>query len=468
MTRVVIVGGGPGGYEAALVGSQLGGQVTLIDTDGLGGSAVLTDCVPSKTLIATAEVMTEVRESAELGLRFGDGEHGHADAVVSVDLGALNARVLDLAKKQSEDISERVLRENVDLVIGHGRLDGPDRVIADTADGERTFDADVVLLATGATPRELPSARCDGERILNWTQLYDLKELPERLIVVGSGVTGAEFASAYDALGSDVVLISSRDQVLPGEDADAAQVLQDVFTRRGMTVMSRSRAESVERDGDGVLVTLADGRQISGSHCLMAVGSIPNTANLGLDTAGVAVDKGGYISVDRVSRTAARGVYAAGDCTGVFMLASVAAMQGRIAMWHSLGDAVSPLDLKTVSANVFTAPEIATVGVSQSQVDSGEVSVRSVTLPLRGNPRAKMQGSRDGFVKFFCRSVTGIVVGGVVVAPRASELIYPVAIAVAERLTVDQVSQSFTVYPSMTGSLAEAARRLHGTRSIVS
>ena len=450
------------------MGSQLGGEVTLIDTDGLGGSAVLTDCVPSKTLIATAEVMSEVRGSAELGLRFGEGDSAHADAVVSVDLAALNARVLDLAHKQSEDISERVLRENVDLVIGQGRLDGPDRVVADTADGERSFDADVVLLATGATPRELPSARCDGERILNWTQLYDLKELPERLIVVGSGVTGAEFASAYDALGSDVVLISSRDQVLPGEDADAAQVLQDVFTRRGMTVMSRSRAASVRRDGDSVVATLSDGRTVTGSHCLMAVGSLPNTAHLGLETAGVEVDRGGFITVDRVSRTSARGVYAAGDCTGVFMLASVAAMQGRIAMWHSLGDAVSPLDLKTVSANVFTSPEIATVGVSQAQVDSGEVSARSVTLPLRGNPRAKMQGSRDGFVKLFCRSVTGIVIGGVVVAPRASELIYPVAMAVAERLTVDQVSQSFTVYPSMTGSLAEAARRLHGTRSIIS
>jgi dihydrolipoamide dehydrogenase len=468
VTRVVIVGGGPGGYEAALVASQLGGQVTLVDTDGLGGSAVLTDCVPSKTLIATADVMTEVRESAELGLRFGDAESGHVDAVVRVDLAAVNQRVLSLARQQSEDIAERVQREDVDLVIGRGRLAGPDRVIAQTADGERSFDAEMVLIATGATPRTLPAAQPDGERILTWTQLYDLTELPERLIVVGSGVTGAEFASAYDALGCDVVLVSSRDRVLPGEDADAAQVLEDVFTRRGMTVLSRSRAESVVRQGDSVAVTLSDGRVITGSHCLMAVGSIPNTADMGLVEAGVALDKGGFITVDKVSRTSARGVYAAGDCTGVFMLASVAAMQGRIAMWHSLGDAVGPLDLKTVSANVFTSPEIATVGVSQAQVDSGEVAARSVTLPLRGNARAKMQGSRDGFVKLFCRSVTGIVVGGVVVAPRASELIYPVAIAVAERLTVDQVAQSFTVYPSMTGSLAEAARRLHHARSIVS
>ena len=471
VTRVVIVGGGPGGYEAALVASQLGGEVTLVDTDGLGGSAVLTDCVPSKTLIATAEVMTEVNGSAELGLRFGGGDSDgggapQPKAFVQVDLAAVNQRVLALAKQQSADICDRVLREQVELVIGRGRLDGPDRVIVDTADGERSFDAEMVLLATGAHPRELPEAQPDGERILTWTQVYGLSELPKRLIVVGSGVTGAEFASAYDALGSEVVLVSSRDRVLPGEDADAAQVLEDVFARRGLTVLSRSRAASVTRDGDEVTVTLTDGRTVTGSHCLMAVGSIPNTSGIGLEEAGVKLDRGGFIEVDRVSRTSARGVYAAGDCTGVLMFASVAAMQGRIAMWHTLGDAVGPLDLKTVSSNVFTAPEIATVGVTQQQVDSGEVIARSITLPLRGNARAKMQGNVDGFVKLFCRSVTGIVIGGVVVAPRASELIYPLAIAVAERLTVDQVSGSFTVYPSITGSLAEAARRLHASRSI--
>ncbi|HET9304337.1 MAG TPA: NAD(P)H-quinone dehydrogenase [Propionibacteriaceae bacterium] len=466
MTRVVIVGGGPGGYEAALVGSQLGGEVTLIESDGLGGSAVLTDCVPSKTLIATAEVMTDVRQSADLGLRFGPEDQDDVDAGVRVHLAAVNKRVLDLAKKQSSDITERVRREHVNLVVGRGRLDGPDRVIADTADGEQSLPADVILVATGARPRELPDAKPDGERILTWTQVYGLTELPPRLIVVGSGATGTEFASAYHALGCEVVLISSRDRVLPGEDADAAQVLEEVFARRGVTVLSRSRAQSVERDGDQVNVTLTDGRTVTGSHCLLAVGSVPNTSNIGLEEAGVKLDQGGFIEVDRVSRTSARGVYAAGDCTGVLMLASVAAMQGRIAMWHDLGDAVSPLDLKTVSSTVFTAPEIATVGVDQKQVDSGEVPARVLILPLRGNARAKMQGSRDGFVKLICRKATGIVIGGVVVAPRASELIFPVAIAVAQRLTVDQVSESFTVYPSMTGSIAEAARRLHGTGMI--
>jgi dihydrolipoamide dehydrogenase len=321
--------------------------------------------------------------------------------------------------------------------------------------------ADVVLLATGAHPRTLASAEPDGERILTWEQVYDLEELPERLIVIGSGVTGAEFASAYNALGADVVLVSSRDRVLPGEDMQAAEVLEGVLKRRGMTVLNRSRASGVVRDGDRVVVTLVDGRAVEGSHCLMAVGSIANTSGVGLREAGVGLDDAGFVGVDRVSRTTARGVYAAGDCTGVLMLASVAAMQGRIAMWHALGDAVAPLDLKAVSSTVFTAPEIATVGWSQQAVDAGEIDAKSVMLPLAGNARAKMQGVHDGFVKLFCRPGTGIVVGGVVVAPRASELIHAVSVAVEATLTVDEFAHAFTVYPSMSGSVAEAARRLH-------
>ncbi|WP_300638910.1 NAD(P)H-quinone dehydrogenase [Nocardioides sp.] len=459
--RVVIVGGGPGGYEAAHVAAQLGAEVTIVDTDGLGGSAVLTDCVPSKTLIATAEVMTEVAEAGELGITMRDKE-GDAASGITVDLARVNARVKQLAADQSRDIARRIDRDGVRLVHGRGRLDGPGRVVATGADGAETvLDADAVLVATGAAPRTLPSAQPDGERILTWEQVYDLDERPEELVVVGSGVTGAEFASAYQALGIPVTLVSSRDRVLPGEDADASMVLEEVSKRRGMNVLSKSRMESVTRSGDVVTVALTDGREVQASHCILALGSVPNTTDLGLEEAGVLLKDGGFVYVDRVSRTSARGVYAAGDCTGVLMLASVAAMQGRIAMWHLLGDTVHPLDLKKVSSNVFTAPEIATVGCSQEAVDAGEMQAEVVMLPLSGNPRAKMQGVRDGFVKLFIRPGTGIVVGGVVVGPRASELIHPVSIAVAESLTADQLAQAFTVYPSMSGSIAEAARRLH-------
>ncbi|GAA0933021.1 MULTISPECIES: NAD(P)H-quinone dehydrogenase [Streptomyces violaceusniger group] len=471
VTRIVIIGGGPGGYEAALVAAQLGAEVTVVDCDGLGGASVLTDCVPSKTLIATAEVMTTFDSSyEELGIIVADDTPPleQAARVVGVDLGKVNRRVKRLALAQSHDITASVTRAGGRVMRGRARvepqqsLDGSRRVIVRAADGsEQSLVADAVLLATGAHPREIPDAKPDGERILNWTQVYDLDELPQELIVVGSGVTGAEFAGAYQALGSKVTLVSSRDRVLPGEDPDAAAVLEDVFRRRGMNVMSRSRAQAAKRVGDRVEVTLSDGRVISGTHCLMAVGSIPNTADIGLEEAGVKLAESGHILTDKVSRTSAPGIYAAGDCTGVLALASVAAMQGRIAMYHFLGDAVTPLNLKTVSANVFTDPEIATVGYSQADVDGGKIDARVVKLPLLRNPRAKMQGIRDGFVKIFCRPGTGIVVGGVVVAPRASELIHPISLAVDNNLTVEQIANAFTVYPSLSGSIAEVARQLH-------
>ncbi|WP_223394309.1 NAD(P)H-quinone dehydrogenase [Nocardioides rotundus] len=455
--RIVIIGGGPGGYEAAHVAAQLDAEVTVVDTDGIGGSAVLTDCVPSKTLIATSDLMTEMAGASELGVNFQDHQ-GDAATTVKVDLAKVDARVKQLAADQSRDIQARLERDGVRIVRGRGRVTGPHTV---SVDGGEELEADAILVATGAAPRVLDTAQPDGERILTWEQVYDLQEVPSHLIVVGSGVTGAEFASAYLALGIEVTLVSSRDRVLPGEDADAALVLEDVLTRRGMNVLGTSRMASVTREGDEVTVTLTDGRTVTGSHCVLALGSVPNTHDLGLEEVGVELDEGGFVVVDKVSRTTVRSIYAAGDCTGILMLASVAAMQGRIAMWHFLGDAVRPIDLKKVSSNVFTSPEIATVGWSQKAVDDGEIVAESVTLPLGGNARAKMQGVRDGFVKLFCRPGTGVVVGGVIVGPRASELIHPVALAVEASLTVDQVAQGFTVYPSMSGSVAEAARRLH-------
>src|SRR3954463_13677390 len=340
--RIAVLGGGPGGYEAALAGAQLGADVTIVERSGVGGSAVITDVVPSKSLIATAEATNSIGEATDLGVQFfSRGETGKpVRPEVAVNLAAVNKRLVGLARQQSEDMRAELVRSGVRILSGQGRLDGAGAISASTARGATGTDfdrveADTIVVAVGASPRILPSAVPDGERILTWTQLYDLDHVPEHLIVVGSGVTGAEFASAYNALGSKVTLISSRDQVLPGEDADAARVIENVFKRNGMQVLSKSRAESIVRTENGVVATLTDGRTVEGSHCLMAVGSVPNTSGIGLQEAGVRLTGSGHIDVDRVSRTRAPGAYAAGDCTGVLPLASVAAMQGRIAMWHS-------------------------------------------------------------------------------------------------------------------------------------
>jgi pyruvate/2-oxoglutarate dehydrogenase complex dihydrolipoamide dehydrogenase (E3) component len=460
VSRIVIIGGGPGGYEAALVAAQLDADVTLVEADGAGGACVLSDCVPSKTFIASSEVVTGYRHNDRFGIRSA-GLSG-----VTVDAVAVNERVKKLALAQSGDIQAKLIKAGVDVVHGHARLGedtlGHNHQVLITPHGGApyTVDAATVLIATGATPRVLPTAVPDGVRILDWRQVYDLTELPEHLIVIGSGVTGAEFASAYLAMGVHVTLVSSRERVMPHEDADAAMAIERVFRERGMTILNQSRAAAVERTADGVRVTLADGRTVDGSHALMAVGAVPNTADLGLREYGADVADGGYVTVDRVSRTNVPGIYAAGDCTGVLPLASVAAMQGRIAIWHAMGEAVAPLRLRTVSANVFTDPELATVGVSQNEVDAGHIQARQVMLPLAGNARAKMADLRDGFVKLFCRVATGQIVGGVVVAPKASELILPITMAVENNLTVDQLAHTITIYPSLSGSIAEAARQL--------
>jgi pyruvate/2-oxoglutarate dehydrogenase complex dihydrolipoamide dehydrogenase (E3) component len=459
-TRIAIVGGGPAGYESALVAAQLGAEVVVIDRDGLGGACVLTDCVPSKTLIATSERVSSVRNASRVGV-------GAGPANASVDLAAVNDRIKTLAQQQSDDIAKRLRNEGVSVLAGSGRLSAEQagrvhrlEAVDEAGRVVETVEADVVLLATGGTPRILPTAVPDGERILSWRDVYELRELPEHLVVIGSGVTGAEFASGYCEIGVPVTLVSSRDRVLPGEDPDAAEVIEQVFTSDGGTLVKRARAAGVRRDGAGVAVDLVDGRTVTGSHALMCVGSVPNVAGLGLEHAGVALDADGYIAVDRVSRTSVPSIYAAGDCTGVLLLASVAGMQGRIAMWHALGEAVAPLRLKTVAANVFTHPEIATVGFGSAAVAAGTVPARQVTLPLATNARAKMQGHRDGFVKLYCRAATGAVIGAVVVAPNASELIFPLTLAVQRGLTVNDVAGTIGVYPSLSGSVAEAARRL--------
>ena len=462
VTRIVILGGGPAGYEAALVAAARGpevAQVTVVDSDGIGGAAVLCDCVPSKTFIASTGLRSELRRAPrEFGIDIADAK---------VSLPEIHQRVKMLAAAQSADITADLLSMGVELIAGRGELLDATPGLArhcikvTAPDGTTTVrDADVVLIATGASPRILPSAQPDDERILNWRQLYGLAALPDHLIVVGSGVTGAEFVNAYTELGVAVTVVASRDRVLPYEDADAALVLEESFAERGVRLVKNARAQSVTRTDDGVLVTMTDGRAVEGSHALITIGSVPNTGGLGLERVGIELGRGDYLTVDRVSRTSVPGIYAAGDCTGLLPLASVAAMQGRIAMYHALGEAVSPIRLRTVAATVFTRPEIAAVGVPQAAIDDGSVPARTIMLPLETNARAKMSELRHGFVKLFCRHATGVVIGGVVVAPIASELILPIAVAVQNRITVNELAETFAIYPSLSGSITEAARRL--------
>jgi NAD(P)H dehydrogenase (quinone) len=411
--------------------------------------------VPSKTLCTSAEAVTWLEAAPALGLASTESPPRPA-----VNLSTIFSRIIWLAEAQSRDIEKKLAAAGVRVMKADARLTDARSVVAENDDGDDHLDADVVLVATGSSPRELPSAPPDGKRILNARQVYDLEAVPEHLIVVGSGATGAEFAHAFNRLGSRVTLVCSRDRLLPGEDPDAALVLEEVFERRGMEILKNTRAAGARSIDGGVEVELGDGRTLTGTHALFTVGQIPNSADAGLEAAGVAIAKDGSIPVDGVSRTNVPTIYAAGDVTGRMMLASTAAMQGRIAMWHALGQAVSPMRWEEVAATVFTDPEIATVGLSEAECAERGLQVDVRKLPFATNARAKMVGLEDGFVKVLAARSTHAVVGGTVVAPHASDLVLPLSLAVHAKLGVEQLAQAFSIYPSFGGSIQEAARQL--------
>lgn len=465
--KVVIIGGGPGGYEAAITAAQLGSDVTLITNEGIGGSAVLTDVVPSKTLIATAEFATNLQSANQLGVQLCVPNSITSEPVtpeIIINLSAINQRLLKLAEDTSNDMRIELEELGVKVVAGYGKIIDEHTVSITSTSGtenENSITADIIIIATGAKPRTLDSAYPDGEKIFTWKQLYNLDKIPENLIVIGSGVTGAEFANAYNALGSNVTLISSRDQVLPGEDEDAAKLIQDLFLSRHMNLINNAKAETVKTTPEGVNVYLADGTIIKGTHCLIAVGSIPNTVNIGLENINLETNEQGKIQVNRVGRTSSPNIYAVGDCSTAPPLASVAIMQGRTAIFHALGDGVKPLNERNIASNIFTQPEIASVGWGQKDIENGTIRGEVNLLPLYANPRAKMQGIQEGFIKLISTTTSGTVIGGVIVAPKASELIFSLALAIEHRLTVDDVASAYSIYPSLSTTIVDAARALH-------
>ena len=459
--RIVVIGGGPGGYEAALVAAEHDADVTLVSREGLGGNSVLWDCVPSKSLIVSAEAMGWMQSAHRLGVRLpGEVDLG---ARSRVDMAAVMDRVKGLSREQSADIGKKVEGTGVRILSGEARLAGPREVDVTTPGGESVrLDADVVLVATGSTPRMLPFSKPDGERVFTSRELFALREVPERLIVVGSGATGAEYAHAFARFGSEVHLISSREQILPSEDADAAGVIEGSFERWGMVIHRQRRAVDMERSPSGVRVRVGDDEWVEGSHALYCIGQVPASEGLGLEEAGVRLAGSGALPVDGVSRTNVHTIYAAGDVTGGMMLASTAAMQGRNAMWHALGLAVAPLRRDVVAKCIFTYPEVATVGITAEEVSGAQAQIESVRLPFTGNPRAKMAEHTDGFVKMHARRGSGTVLGGAVVSDSASDLVTPLSVAVHNRLTVTQLAHAYTIYPSMAGSIQETARLLMG------
>jgi NAD(P)H dehydrogenase (quinone) len=316
------------------------------------------------------------------------------------------------------------------------------------------------LISTGSRPRIPDFCQPDGERVLTTRQCYPPPEIPSHLIVVGSGVTGVEFVHMFTSLGSKVTLVVSRQQVLPSKDPEVAAVLEDDFLRRGVSLLKGARAEVIERTPDGVIVKCDDGRVVEGSHVLLAIGSIPNSDGLGLEAAGVEVDRGGYIGVGQHCQSNVKHIYAAGDVSGKLPLSSVATMQGREVAKHVMGLHTLQhrhLDYDKAASAIFTEPEIADVGLAEAEAFAMGRKIRVTKVPFSVAAKALINNDSRGFVKIISDPATGVVLGGSIVGRHAAELISVIALAVTANLKVVDIVDSLLVHPALSEALAEAA-----------
>jgi NAD(P)H dehydrogenase (quinone) len=443
----LIIGGGPAGTQAATTAASKGAQVTLVEKEIVGGAAHLWDCIPSKTMAASALRRTSIRNAAKLGFVTDPGR---------VDPKVLAERIEVITGDINRNWVSLLQSQGVTIVEGGGRFESDHEVVVETTSGDRRISFDTAMISTGSAPRVPDWAPVDGKRVLTTRDCYFLDEVPEHIVVIGSGVTGVEFTHIFESLGAKVSLVVSRQQILPHRDAEVAAVLEEDFLERGVRLVIGARAEAVELDEAQVTVICDDGRRIRGSHALLAVGSIPLSDGLGLDVAGID-EEDGYVTVDEHQRTSVPHIYAAGDVTGQMPLSSVASMQGRKIANHSLGLPVAPIDYSKVAEAIFTEPEIASVGLVDVEAAAEGRKVRTTKVPFAANARSVLQHVTRGFVKLTSDPATGVVLGGTIVGHRASELIGVVALAVQARITDKVLIETLMVHPSMVEAISDAA-----------
>ncbi len=449
--RLVIIGGGPAGNTAATNAARLGADVTVVERDILGGAAHLWDCIPSKTMIATGGAMSFTRRIEGMGLE-------HVQPHLDVD--AQRHRILQIENHLHDAVHDLLRSQGVRLIGGAGRLKGDHLVVAETEDGIEELEADAILVSTGSRPRIPEWCEPDGDRILTTRQAYPPRTMPEHLVVIGSGVTGVEFVHMFTSFGSKVTLIVSRQQVLPAKDPEVAAALEDELLKRGVRLFKGARAEMAHRTDDGVAVACDDGRVALGSHALLAIGSVPNSDNLGLETAGVEVDRGGYIGINHHCQSNVPHVYAAGDVSGKLPLSSVAAIQGRKIAEHVMGMHTREhrhLDYEKAASAIFTEPEIADVGLAEAEAFATGRKIRVTKVPYAAAAKALINDDPGGFVKILSDPATGVVLGGSIVGRHAAELISVIALAVTANLKVNDIVDSCLVHPTLSEALADAA-----------
>ena len=444
---LVVLGGGPAGYPAAIRAAQLGASVCLIEEDRLGGVCLNRGCIPTKTLHGLAHLIELSATGRESGV----------SGTISVDPAALMTHKDNVVGSLVGGVRKILKGRKIDIVEGRGRLVSPGEI---EVEGHGTVSGMSVIVATGSSEVELPGMEFDGKTVLSSTDLLDIGRVPESMIVVGGGVIGCEFASIFNAFGTDVTIVEMLPSIIATEDIHIIRFLQSYLKKKGIKLHLGTKVSSLEKTGDGVKAGLSSGEEISAEIALVSVGRKPNVDGIGLEEAGVEVSRTG-ITVDGGMRTNVDGVFAAGDVIGGWLLAHVATREGVTAAANALGND-GEVDYGAVPTTIYTLPEVSRVGLTEQEAKENGIEIATGRFPFAANGKARGLREEEGFVKWVASKGNGRLLGLHIIGPQATELLSAGIVALGNKLTAHEFADSIFPHPTLSEALAEAAEVIEG------
>ena len=452
--KLTIIGAGPGGYVAAIRAAQRGAQVTVVEGAEVGGTCLNRGCIPTKTLIASAEALVHVRRAEEFGLEIaGD---------VSYNLSRIRERKDKVVSTQVKGIKGLFKSWGVSLIEGRGSLLSPEVVRVVQNDGSSMdIKSDRIIIATGSKPATIPGIPFDGESVITSDDAVQFKNVPKSLLIIGAGVIGSEFAFIYRTFGAEVTMVELMPRALSTEDEEMSGIIEREFKKSGIKLMANVRVESVEKDAEGMMVaTLSGARQVKAETVLMSTGRSMNSENMGLETVGIVKGRRGEIIVNEKMETSLPGIYAIGDVTGKILLAHVASHQGLVAVENVLGGD-EKMDYATVPSGIFTMPEIGSVGLREKEAVEKGIKVRVGRFPYRALGKAHAMGEIVGMVKVIAEETTDKVLGVHICGAHATDMVHEGALAMKMGATARDLGHMIHAHPTLAEAVMEAAEDVH-------
>jgi len=449
---LIIIGSGPGGYVAAIRAAQLGMNVACVEDADLGGVCLNIGCIPTKAMLTSALLANEMKKGEQHGIMAKD---------VTFDLAPAQERSRRVVAQMTKGVAHLFKKNKVTHLQGFGRLAGAGKVEVEKDGAKSTYSATNVIVATGSRPRDLPVLKIDEDRIWSSTGALMQTSAPESLFIVGAGAIGMEFADVYESFGTKVTIVEALDRILPLEDAEVSKFMQRTYKKRGMDIHTSAMFQSADIKADGVTVTYTnkkgEAQTIDVDYVLSAVGRVPNSEGLGLDTAGVKTDERGFIIVDDQLRTNVPGVYAIGDVAGRQLLAHKASHEGIVCVEYITGQGHGTVDYGNVPNCTYCHPEVASVGLTEDQAKEAGHDIDIGKFPWVGIGRAVAAGHTDGFIKIIRDKKYSEILGAHIVGPHATELIAEFVVGRHLEATVEEMEKAMHPHPTLSEGVAEGA-----------